>query len=98
MSKLAISAVSEEAKAVDPEPELLADLGLERRSDGLISWQSDSKDHPRNWTAGRKAFDTTVIIFLEFFVTVVSTAGVSTTYLGLLLYPQVTQGSAWKRN
>jgi hypothetical protein len=49
------------------EPEL-ASLGLERRSDGLISWGPDSKDHPRNWANARKAFDTTVIIFLEFFV------------------------------
>lgn len=52
-----------------PNPELeLANLGLERGDDGLISWRSDSKDHPRNWTNARKAFDTTVIIFLEFFV------------------------------
>jgi hypothetical protein len=48
----------------------LASLGLERRSDGLISWASNSKDHPRNWTNARKAFDTTVIISLEFFVLV----------------------------
>ena len=81
------SAISKETDDVDQEPELLADLGLERRSDGLISWRSDSKDHPRNWTAARKAFDTTVIIFLEFFVTVVSTAEVSPAYLGLLLCP-----------
>jgi len=46
----------------------LAQQGLQRGSDGLISWQRGSKDHPRNWTTARKAFDTTVIIFLEFFV------------------------------
>ncbi|KAK4251846.1 polyamine transporter 1 [Corynascus novoguineensis] len=61
----------------DEEAELLASLGLQRVEDGLISWRADSKDHPRNWTALRKTFDTTVIIFLEFFVTVVSTAGAS---------------------
>ncbi|KAL2145925.1 hypothetical protein VTI28DRAFT_5799 [Corynascus sepedonium] len=61
----------------DEEVELLASLGLQRGEDGLISWRADSKDHPRNWTALRKTFDTTVIIFLEFFVTVVSTAGAS---------------------
>jgi len=52
----------------DEEVELLASLGLQRGEDGLISWRADSKDHPRNWTALRKTFDTTVIIFLEFFV------------------------------
>jgi len=46
----------------------LGKLGLQRGSDGLIAWRSDSKDHPRNWSASRKAFDTTVIIFFEFFV------------------------------
>jgi hypothetical protein len=59
------------------ELEQLTSLGLQRNSDGLICWLPDSKDHPRNWSAARKTFDTTVIIFLEFFVTVVSTAGVS---------------------
>ncbi|KAK4233146.1 polyamine transporter 1 [Achaetomium macrosporum] len=61
----------------DQEAETLANLGLQRGSDGLISWRPDSKDHPRNWTSARKIFDTTVIIFLELFVTVVSTAGAS---------------------
>ncbi|KXX74387.1 Polyamine transporter 1 [Madurella mycetomatis] len=46
----------------------LAKLGLQRGSDGLVSWRPDSKDHPRNWTSARKIFDTSVIIFLEFFV------------------------------
>ncbi|KAK5660518.1 hypothetical protein OQA88_13067 [Cercophora sp. LCS_1] len=58
------------------EPELIK-LGLQRTSDGLISWRSDSEDHPRNWSILRKSFDTSVIIFLEFFVTVVSTTGAS---------------------
>ncbi|KAH6650667.1 major facilitator superfamily domain-containing protein [Chaetomium tenue] len=61
----------------DQELEQLTSLGLQRNSDGLICWLPDSKDHPRNWSAARKTFDTTVIIFLEFFVTVVSTAGTS---------------------
>ena len=46
----------------------LAQHGLQRGTDGLISWQRGSNDHPRNWSPARKAFDTTVIIFLEFFV------------------------------
>jgi hypothetical protein len=61
----AVSVTETEDPGLEPE---LASLGLGRRSDGLISWGSDSKDHPRNWTNARKVFDTTVIIFLEFFV------------------------------
>jgi hypothetical protein len=45
----------------------LAAAGLERRRDNLIYWRSDCKDHPRNWSARRKVFDTTVIILLEFY-------------------------------
>lgn len=49
------------------EAELLLGLGVEKRPDGLVHWRSDSKDHPRNWSARRKAFDTTVIILFEFY-------------------------------
>ncbi|KAK0702278.1 putative MFS multidrug transporter [Lasiosphaeris hirsuta] len=53
----------------------VAKLGLQRGSDGSISWHPDSRDHPRHWSAARKSFDMTVIIFFELFVTVVSTTG-----------------------
>ena len=51
-------------KAGDEE---LSASGLERRKNGLIHWRSDAADHPRNWSARRKTFDTTVIILLEFY-------------------------------
>lgn len=47
--------------------ERLTAAGLERRSDNLVYWRPDSEDHPRNWSPGRKIFDTTVIILLEFY-------------------------------
>jgi hypothetical protein len=50
-----------------PEDERLASHGLERRKDGLVYWNSNSKDHPRNWSAWRKSFDTSVIVLLEFY-------------------------------
>ncbi|KAK0651001.1 major facilitator superfamily transporter [Cercophora newfieldiana] len=57
----------------------LAKHSLQRGADGLITWQRSHKDHPRNWSTARKVFDTSIIIFLEFFVqvTVVSTTGAS---------------------
>lgn len=48
----------------------LANHGLQRGPDGLITWKKGSHDHPRNWPTARKAFDTTVIVFLELFVQV----------------------------
>ncbi|KAF6841813.1 MFS multidrug transporter [Colletotrichum musicola] len=53
----------------------LARYGVERRADGLINWQSDCKAHPRNWSAERKTFDTTVIIVFELYTTIISTTG-----------------------
>ena len=49
------------------ERQQLLEYGLERRADGLIYWDSGSKDHPRNWSMWRKVFDTTIIILLEFY-------------------------------
>ncbi|KAH8879771.1 MFS multidrug transporter [Thozetella sp. PMI_491] len=41
----------------------------------MVRWRPDSKWHPRQWGLGRKCFDTSLIIFLDFFTTAVSTAG-----------------------
>lgn len=81
-----ITTVSSQTTPVNitPEAEELAKHGLQRGDNGLITWQPDSKDHPRNWSTLRKCFDTTLIIFLEFFVTVVSTTGVSISTTPLL--------------
>jgi hypothetical protein len=49
------------------ERSTLASYGLQRKANGLIGWHPDSKDHPRNWSLGRKAFDTTVVVLLEFY-------------------------------
>jgi hypothetical protein len=49
------------------ESDLLANYGLKRRSDGYLVWRHDSEDHPRNWSYRKKAFDTAVIILLEFY-------------------------------
>ena len=51
---------------VDEGRELLK-YGLERKPNGLIGWLAESDDHPRNWSVGRKSFDTVLIILLEFY-------------------------------
>lgn len=64
-SKEGLSATNVEKISI--EADVLALYGLERDSDGLIGWRPDSKEHPRNWSAKRKIYDTTVIILLELY-------------------------------
>jgi hypothetical protein len=44
-----------------------AKYGLQIDSNGLVTWGPGSQLHPRNWPLSRKAYDTGVIIFLDFF-------------------------------
>lgn len=39
---------------------------------GYIRWRKDSRDHPRNWSALRKTYDTSLVMFLEFYTWVQS--------------------------
>ncbi|KAF3763883.1 hypothetical protein M406DRAFT_293581 [Cryphonectria parasitica EP155] len=57
------------------EADVLASYGLERESNGVISWARGSKHHPRNWPTKRKIYDTALIILLELYTTVISTTG-----------------------
>ena len=53
--------------------------GFEIDGDGIVRWASDSTTtiHPRKWPLLRKVFDTAIICFLEFFVTLISNTGSS---------------------
>ncbi|OJJ05759.1 hypothetical protein ASPVEDRAFT_138139 [Aspergillus versicolor CBS 583.65] len=50
---------------------------------GYIRWRKDSKDHPRNWSTFRKTYDTSLVMFLEFYTTVISTTGAAAAELAL---------------
>ena len=41
--------------------------GLEEVQDYFVDWCHNNPEHPRNWQMGRKLFDTSVMMFLEFF-------------------------------
>ncbi|KAK2616601.1 hypothetical protein QQS21_000424 [Conoideocrella luteorostrata] len=57
---------------------LLDEQGLEYTTDGkYIRWSISNKNHPRNWPMTRKVYDSSVVIFLDFFTTAISTAGSS---------------------
>ncbi|KAK1139226.1 hypothetical protein N8T08_001156 [Aspergillus melleus] len=52
--------------------------GLDFTADGRhVCWGHDNKKHPRNWGTARKLYDTSLILFLDFFVTTTSSAGAS---------------------
>ncbi|KAL4989616.1 major facilitator superfamily domain-containing protein [Aspergillus falconensis] len=64
--------------------EYLCQHGLEvDPGSGYIGWKKDSKDHPRNWSSTRKTYDTSLVMFLEFYTTVISTTGASAAELAL---------------
>lgn len=55
----------------------LAHKGFDVDETGRVTWRANSPAHPRNWMATRKAYDAFVIVFLEFFMTMVSNTGSS---------------------
>jgi hypothetical protein len=48
---------------------------LDLFENGVVCWTETSPLHPRKWTLKRKMYDTTVIVFLEFFTTMISNTG-----------------------
>lgn len=55
-----------------------------------VCWNSDAPDHPRNWSPSMKMYTTTIICWLELYMTGISSAGVSereTTSFFLLTFP-----------
>ncbi|KAJ5812372.1 hypothetical protein N7474_008673 [Penicillium riverlandense] len=51
--------------------------GLRKTDSTSITWDTNHKDFPRNWTLWRKNYDGLLIFFLEFYTTVISTTGPS---------------------
>jgi hypothetical protein len=51
--------------------------GFEADEYGVVRWQDDSPKHPRHWPLLRKAYDSAVIVLLEFFMTLISNCGSS---------------------
>ena len=55
--------------------EALDARGFNVSTEGLVTWQADSRSHPRNWSLLRKTYDSALICFLEFFMTLLSNCG-----------------------
>ena len=46
--------------------EVIQEHGLTLNGDGYVRWGNLNSKHPRNWTPKRKAYNTIVILLLEF--------------------------------
>jgi len=56
--------------------EQMEKYGLHMGNDDYGEWNDDNKDHPRNWGIWAKTYNNSIIFWLEFFMTFISTAGV----------------------
>lgn len=45
----------------------ISEAGLQRTKSNRIRWNKQDKEYPRNWPTRRKVFDTSIIVFLEFY-------------------------------
>jgi hypothetical protein len=50
---------------------------LQRTQSGYLEWWKDHEEYPRNWSSRRKSFDIAIVLFFEFYSTVISTTGPS---------------------
>ncbi|KAB8068161.1 major facilitator superfamily domain-containing protein [Aspergillus leporis] len=66
----------------------LRQFGLQVAADGVhLRWARGNPRHPRNWSILRKAYDTSLIIFLELFTTAISASG----GLGSIVFPPYSE-------
>ena len=49
--------------------DMLNEKGFDVDEDGVVKFQPNSRALPREWSLYRKLYDTTLICFLEFFMT-----------------------------
>lgn len=57
---------SSSEKSSDELARFIQEKGLVLNQDGYIQWYPRNPKHPRNWTGKRKAYNTAVILLLEF--------------------------------
>ena len=50
----------------------ISEAGLQRTKSNRVQWNKQDTEYPRNWPTRRKVFDTSIIVFLEFYTYVKS--------------------------
>jgi hypothetical protein len=51
----------------DDTEKQVSEAGLQRTKSSRIQWNKQHEEYPRNWPIKRKVFDTSIIVFLEFY-------------------------------
>ncbi|KAK2594942.1 hypothetical protein QQS21_007345 [Conoideocrella luteorostrata] len=69
--------VASEPAAVQDQAVLdkLRQQGVEISSNGFLRWSKDCVQHPRNWPVFYKAYNMTLVMFLDFFISALGTVG-----------------------
>lgn len=62
-----------------------------------VCWNSDAPDHPRNWSPSMKTYTTTIICWLELYMTGISSAGVSERETDFFLLLHLSLGKEKKK-
>lgn len=65
--------------------------------DRRVCWNSDAPDHPRNWSPSMKMYTTTIICWLELYMTGISSAGVSERETDFFLLLHLSLGKEKKK-
>ncbi len=66
---------SEGESTLNNDDEKLRALGLETTPDGFLRWSPNCAQHPRNWPVFWKAYNATLVMFLDFFISALGTVG-----------------------
>jgi hypothetical protein len=51
----------------DDTEKQLSEAGLQRTRSNRVQWDKKHEEYPRNWPIKRKVFDTSIVVFLEFY-------------------------------
>lgn len=47
------------------------------KDDTIVCWNNNSKQHPRNWNPFAKHYTAAIVIWVELYMTILSSSGVS---------------------
>lgn len=64
-----------ENNVVDALHRVLRGHSLMLNEDGFVRWENNNPKHPRNWSGKSKAYNTTIVLLLEFITSALGTAG-----------------------
>ncbi|KAH7412089.1 putative polyamine transporter [Phaeosphaeria sp. MPI-PUGE-AT-0046c] len=74
------------SRNMDNMDDAVDNAGLQKTESGHFKWQKNHGKYPRNWAPYRKCYDTVIVVFFEFYTTVISTTGPSAAVMAMEEY------------